>query len=370
MLVAFNKIDLPAAAEAWPAFDRARRERGPGRRRRSPRRPGRGWTRSVPASPTMLPSAEELDAPPEPAGVVVHRIEAMADGFVVERDADGAFRVRGKRIERIAAQTNFDVEESAERFQRDLARLGIDAELRRAGIVARRPRADRRRRARVGAAAVGGRVTDGLRGATGVFGGTFDPIHVAHLAIAEAARDALGLRRVLFVPAAEPPHKPGRQITPVEHRLAMVEAGHRRQRGVRGQPDRGRPTGPSYTVDTLEALRPVDATDRLALILSAESFAELPTWHEPERILELAERDRRAARRIPRRRTRHSWRATCPGRARQAVFLDGPRIRLSASEIRERAAAGRRCAISSRMRSRRISATMPSTRTQRRTDRS
>ena len=72
---------------------------------------------------------------PEPSGVVVHRIEAMGDGFAVERDDDGAFRVRGKRIERIAAQTNFDVEESAERFQRDLRRYGIEAELRRAGIV-------------------------------------------------------------------------------------------------------------------------------------------------------------------------------------------------------------------------------------------
>ena len=59
----------------------------------------------------------------------------MGDGFSVEQLEDGVFRVRGKRIERIAAQTNFEVEESAERFQRDLARLGIDDELRRAGIV-------------------------------------------------------------------------------------------------------------------------------------------------------------------------------------------------------------------------------------------
>ena len=59
----------------------------------------------------------------------------MTDGFAVERDGDGAFRVRGKRDRRVAAQTNFDVEESAERFQRDLARMGIEAELRRNGIV-------------------------------------------------------------------------------------------------------------------------------------------------------------------------------------------------------------------------------------------
>jgi Obg family GTPase CgtA-like protein len=84
----------------------------------------------------LLPDATELGQPPEPAGVVVHRIEAMSDGFSVELDGDGVIRVRGRRIERTATQTNFDVEESAERFQRELARQGIDRELRRAGIAA------------------------------------------------------------------------------------------------------------------------------------------------------------------------------------------------------------------------------------------
>jgi GTP-binding protein len=64
---------------------------------------------------------------------VVHRLEAAGDGYTVEREGE-AFRVRGKRIERIAIQTDFENEESAERFQRDLARLGIDEALRRAGI--------------------------------------------------------------------------------------------------------------------------------------------------------------------------------------------------------------------------------------------
>ena len=81
----------------------------------------------------LLPSPEQLAAEPEPSGVVVHRIEPAA-AFVVSREADGAWRVTGARIERLAAQTDFGIEESAERFQRTLARLGIDAELRRAGI--------------------------------------------------------------------------------------------------------------------------------------------------------------------------------------------------------------------------------------------
>src|SRR3954453_19288803 len=135
MVVAFNKVDLAAAADAWPAF-RADREAEGIDAVAIAASTGQGLDSFRDRVADLLPSAADLDAPPEPSGVVVHRIEAMGDGFAIERDDDGAYRVIGKRIERIAAQTNFDVEESAERFQRDLSRLGIDAELRRAGIVA------------------------------------------------------------------------------------------------------------------------------------------------------------------------------------------------------------------------------------------
>jgi GTP-binding protein len=81
----------------------------------------------------LLPAADDQADVPEPFGVVVHRLDAAGDGFTMEREGT-AHRVRGKRIERIAAQTNFDIEESAERFQRALARLGIDGALRKAGI--------------------------------------------------------------------------------------------------------------------------------------------------------------------------------------------------------------------------------------------
>ncbi|HSK51675.1 MAG TPA: GTPase ObgE [Clostridia bacterium] len=133
LLVAFNKVDLPGAADAWPDFRAARARDGLDVVAISAST-GEGLEAFRARVAGLLPDAAELAEPPEPAGVVVHRFDAMGDGFTVEADADGAFRVRGKRIERIAAQTNFDVEESAERFQRDLARLGIDAELRRAGI--------------------------------------------------------------------------------------------------------------------------------------------------------------------------------------------------------------------------------------------
>jgi GTP-binding protein len=135
MLVVFNKIDLPAAAEAWPAFQAARQAEGV-EALATAAASGEGLDAFRARIADLLPGPEELAEPPDPSGVVVHRIEAMADGFRIERDEDGAFRVLGKRIERVANQTNFDVEESSERFQRDLRRLGVDAELRRAGVQA------------------------------------------------------------------------------------------------------------------------------------------------------------------------------------------------------------------------------------------
>jgi nicotinate-nucleotide adenylyltransferase len=186
----------------------------------------------------------------------------------------------------------------------------------------------------MGAGTVGRPVTGGL----GVFGGTFDPIHLAHLAVAESARDSLGLARVLFIPAGVPPHKPGQPITPAPDRLAMVEA------AIAGNPafeasriELDRP-GPSYTVDTLEALAVSDPD--LVLILSSEAYAGLPSWHEPRRVLELARlaiapRDGYPDT-GPELVARHY-----PGLEDRVVVLDGPRIRLSASELRTRAATGR-----------------------------
>src|SRR5690349_9182152 len=131
-LTVFNKLDLPAAQEAWPAFEQAmRRDRLPVVAISADT--GEGLEAVRTAVSEMLPDAAGLAEPPEPAGVVIHRIEAAGDGFTLEVE-DGAYQVRGKRIERLVAQTNFDNEESAERFQRDLARMGIDHALRRAGV--------------------------------------------------------------------------------------------------------------------------------------------------------------------------------------------------------------------------------------------
>jgi len=133
LLIVFNKLDLAAAGEAWPPFRRARQRDGLAVIEVSAET-GAGLEALRAGLARLLPSADELAEPPEPSGVVVHRLDTMGDTFAVSREADGAFRVRGRRVERIAVQTDFEVEESAARFQRDLARMGVDGHLRREGI--------------------------------------------------------------------------------------------------------------------------------------------------------------------------------------------------------------------------------------------
>jgi nicotinate-nucleotide adenylyltransferase len=175
-------------------------------------------------------------------------------------------------------------------------------------------------------------------------GGTFDPIHVGHLAAAEEAREALGLERILFVPAGAPPHKPQSPVTAAEHRLAMVElaiAANDAFELSRIEVDR---PGPSYTADTVTLLAESERTTGrdpdLTVILSVESFRGLPAWHDPERILRTA---RLAV--VPRGGFPTPERAWIADRFRsvpvRVAFLDAPRLRLSASEIRGRVAAGR-----------------------------
>jgi len=132
MLVVFNKMDLPAAQAAWPDFAAVQRTAGRGALAISADT-GEGLDELLVAVGHLLPDADTLAEPPDPSGVVVHRLEAAGDGFTIERDEEG-FLVRGKRIERLAVQTDFENEESAERFQRELLRLGVDAALRKAGV--------------------------------------------------------------------------------------------------------------------------------------------------------------------------------------------------------------------------------------------
>jgi nicotinate-nucleotide adenylyltransferase len=122
----------------------------------------------------------------------------------------------------------------------------------------------------------------------GIFGGTFDPVHLGHLILAEQCREQAALDQVLFVPAALPPHKLEQTLTPFAQRVEMLSL------AISGQPafridelEKDR-SGPSYTVDTLMKLQQARPGDELCFILGSDSLHDLPLWYQPRRILELA----------------------------------------------------------------------------------
>jgi nicotinate-nucleotide adenylyltransferase len=122
----------------------------------------------------------------------------------------------------------------------------------------------------------------------GVFGGTFDPVHLAHLVLAEQCREQACLDQVLFIPAARPPHKLDRTLTPLSHRIEMLAL------AIAGQPafriddlEKNRP-GPSYTADTLAELQRGNPGAELFLLIGSDTVNDLPHWHAPGQVAELA----------------------------------------------------------------------------------
>jgi len=184
----------------------------------------------------------------------------------------------------------------------------------------------------------------------GVLGGTFNPIHIAHLRLAEEMREALSLERVLLVPAGDPPLK-RRGIASSEHRLEMVRRASASNPALEVSDIEIRRAGPSYSVDTLAELRRRSPGVDLWFLVGADTLCELDAWREPERLFTLA----------------HFAVATRPGHDRAlrellpaslaSAFRDGPRglvhesgselrsvpftpLAISASDVRQRLARG------------------------------
>jgi nicotinate-nucleotide adenylyltransferase len=121
----------------------------------------------------------------------------------------------------------------------------------------------------------------------GIFGGTFDPVHYGHLILAECCRAEHGLDEVWFLPAAVPPHKQQRELTPVAVRIEMLKlaiAGHAAFSVCTYETDRG---GVNYTVDTLSRIRDEDPSRELFFLMGEDMLLDLPHWREPARICEL-----------------------------------------------------------------------------------
>jgi nicotinate-nucleotide adenylyltransferase len=121
----------------------------------------------------------------------------------------------------------------------------------------------------------------------GILGGTFNPIHLAHLGIAGEAREVCGLDRVLFIPAADPPHKTVAHGVSFTHRLAMVEIAIEGHAGFFASDLEGRRLGKSYSVKTLEILRRDHPRDRFFFIVGLDSFRDITSWRDYEKLFSL-----------------------------------------------------------------------------------
>jgi len=174
----------------------------------------------------------------------------------------------------------------------------------------------------------------------GILGGTFDPIQLAHLAVAEEVRARLDLAEIIFVPAGQPWLKANSPISTAEHRIQMVRL------AIADKPyfklstveiDRA---GPSYSVDTVAELQgQLGAEDELFFILGWDSLAELPLWHEPSRLIQMC---RLVA--VPRpgysAPDLKKLEADIPGLSQRVILMDKPEIDISATDIRNRVARG------------------------------
>ena len=169
----------------------------------------------------------------------------------------------------------------------------------------------------------------------GVLGGTFDPIHIAHLLLAEQAREQLALDKVLLIPAGDPWRKAGRDIAPAPLRLQMTRLAADGNGYLEVDDREIRREGATYTVDTLRELRAeLDEDDDLFLLLGDDALADIPNWKDPASLPDFA-----VMAVVPRQ--GYDLPESLPFDPAKVVRVDLPYIDISSTDLRERVRAGR-----------------------------
>jgi nicotinate-nucleotide adenylyltransferase len=174
----------------------------------------------------------------------------------------------------------------------------------------------------------------------GVLGGTFDPVHLGHIRMAEEARDALGLEQVILVPAGQPMSKPNRPITPAEHRIEMLRLAVKDKPHLSVSTIETERPGPSFTIDTITGLqRKYGAGAVICFILGWDSLEQVPEWHEPARLVKMCYLVS-----IPRPGCKppdlDALEKKIPGISQKVICLNKPCMDVSATLIREKVALG------------------------------
>ena len=174
----------------------------------------------------------------------------------------------------------------------------------------------------------------------GVLGGTFDPIHIGHLILAEEVRASLNLAEILFVPAGQPWLKVDSPISPAEHRVEMVRLAIADKPYFKLSTMEIERAGPTYTVDTIAELKaPLGTEDELFFILGWDNLAELPRWRQPSRLIAMCRLVAvpRPGYPLP---DLKALEASIPGLSQRVTLMEKPEIDISASAIRGRVVQG------------------------------
>jgi nicotinate-nucleotide adenylyltransferase len=174
----------------------------------------------------------------------------------------------------------------------------------------------------------------------GVLGGTFDPVHLGHIRMAEEARDALNLDQVIMVPAGQPMSKPNQPISPAEHRIEMLRLAVKEIPHLALSTIETERPGPTFTVDTLNAFQhKYGDKAELYFILGWDSLEQLPEWREPARLIKMCWLAAAPRPGCPRPDLKALER-DIPGISKKVIFLEKPNIDISATAIREKIARG------------------------------
>jgi len=329
-IVAINKIDLPEVKEKLESIKSG--FSGAGIKAHYISAATSEGVEGLMAEAMKVLKSQQAEEKKQELPVKVFRPQPREDRVKVEKEGD-TWVVKASWLDRLIAGGGASAEELRLQLNQQLSRLGAEKILEKAGVKA----GDK---IRCGDLAWEWASTGKGGKKTGILGGTFDPVHKGHIMMAKEAKEALELDEVLMIPAGQPMSKPNEAITSARHRLEMLKL------AVEGIPYLKISTieiereGPSYTADTLAELREKSkGGDELYFILGWDSLAQLPNWRQPSRIISMCTlvavpRPGCAKPRL------RQLEAALPGISKTVIFLDKPRVDISATVIRELAAGG------------------------------
>jgi GTPase len=328
-IVAVNKIDIPevqevldviksdfAAAGIKPHYISA--ETGEG-------------VKALMAEVSAVLKKLTVDEKPAEEVVKVFRPQPREPRIRVEREGE-VFVLHVPGLDRMMSGQGATANELRWQLNLQLEKLGVNKALEKAGIRA----GDR---VRCGDLSWEWSRPDQEKQKIGILGGTFDPIHLGHIMIAEEVKQSLALSEVLVIPAGQPQTRQGETITLAQDRLKMVELALAGKNGLKVSAMEIERTGPSFTVDTLIDLKNKNKSCDLYFIMGWDSLAQLPKWHDPSRIINLCYLVA-----VPRpgvkRPLLRSMEGVLPGITEKVIFMENPKVDISATEIREMVARG------------------------------